>query len=202
MEKKQRLNGKHLKFFFILFLIVMIGLYFVYQTNFSKTDFRPYKPLIWQFLFDDDNQHNVTSNATQLTNIENLKFAKIHRNILSNRNEKRIVFYQIIGVGYGNRVYSMLSAFLVAVITDSALLINWPQIDSYIQSPLVDVFKRFNDLSFLDFNQKSPEICNIKTKTSNTWSSDKQFEFLQGTLQRFNSLFETAIRLIIRKSII
>lgn len=85
--------------------------------------------------------------------------------------------------GYGNRMYSMLSAFLIAVVTESALLIKWPPIDKYIDCPLVDTFRVFNDSSFLDYNQKVPNRCYVNTVTPNAWLYKKNLDVLRSNFR-------------------
>jgi len=132
-------------------------------------------------------QSNTTKTKTTLTNTSieprresaSTKFDNLQRRIVLKRNEYRVVFYKISEAGYGNRIYSMLSAFLAAVVIDGALLIDWPMIDQYIDCPLQNVFSKFKDLSFLDINQKNPQICHINARSANTWSYNKQLNFLQ-----------------------
>lgn len=56
--------------------------------------------------------------------------------------------------GYGNKMYSIISGFLLALITNSAIIITWPEIDNYIQEPLPlsflpDPTRTKNELSFM-----------------------------------------------------
>ena len=55
--------------------------------------------------------------------------------------------------GYGNKIYSLLSAFTLALHTNSALIVNWPNIHKYIQEPLYNCFltnaSLNNELSFM-----------------------------------------------------
>lgn len=103
-----------------------------------------------------------------------------HKSIINghhhhDNNTTKVVFLKVPrDVGYGNQVYIMLSAFLVALLTDSALLIDWKHIDKYVESPLESTFKRIDDSSSLDFAQKSPRICEIRVETANSWSPFKK----------------------------
>lgn len=123
-------------------------------------------------------------------------YRKLQRQIVSDQQintsssslPPSVVFYRSRHVGYGNRIYSMLSAFMSAVLTDSALVIKWPQIDSYIDCSLPHVFSPFYGQGLLDFNQKSPPICRIKTRTLNTWSYYKRIEIFESILYLNQSL--------------
>jgi hypothetical protein len=68
----------------------------------------------------------------------------------------------------------MLTAFLVALVTESALLIDWPLIENFIETPLSNAFVKFNNTGFFDFNQKNPEIYRIKSFSPNPWSPKKR----------------------------
>ena len=45
--------------------------------------------------------------------------------------------------GYANRLYSVISAILIAILTDSALIIQWKYIDIYIEEPFELAFTNF-----------------------------------------------------------
>ena len=176
MENNQRIGQS--KCLLILVIVTIVSCYYVLnQANITKTSFQPYKSIIFKFIFyeNSSNQSNFKLNQTTKKS-----FLKIHEKIVLNRTENNVVFYRVSGAGYGNRIYNMLSAFLAAIISDSAILIDWPSIDNYIECPLVNVFTKFTDSSFLDLNQKSPQICTITTLTKNTWSFNKHLDFLQG----------------------
>lgn len=91
--------------------------------------------------------------------------------------EPRVVFYEARNdIGYGNRMYPLLSAFMAAVLLDSALLINWPDLNKYYDSNLTNVFTNFTDKSFLDPNQKEPKICNIIARSPDSYIQVKRIE--------------------------
>ena len=172
MENNQRyVQSKCLRILLIITFFVVITFYI--KPTLQKNSFFPYKFKMHKYFTKSNKSKNVQT-------LKSRNFLKIHEKIVLNRTEKKVVFYRVVGIGYGNRIYSMLSAFLAAIISDSALLIDWPLIDNFIESPLVNVFKKYTDKSFLDFNQTTPQICTIITFTNNTWSFNKQFDFLQG----------------------
>lgn len=107
---------------------------------------------------------------------QSLNFDQIHNRIVSNKSSKiRVVFYSDPkNGGYGNKLYSLITAFLIALVTESALLIDWPEIGNYIKEPFTMSFHRFNDSTYLDFNQKHPSIYTINTKSVNSWNFNKR----------------------------
>jgi hypothetical protein len=67
-----------------------------------------------------------------------------------------------------------MTAFMVAIVTESALLIDWPEIKNYIKEPFKLSFHKFNDSSPLDFNVKHPGIYRINTESINSWNYEKR----------------------------
>ena len=176
------MNKKERNLFLILFFFQIFGCFLTFkmisnQMEMLQINLKYLKNLISSYILI--NNDNTTEKKIDL-NLKSNMFLNIHKNIVIKRIRQKVVFYKIQPVGYGNRIYSMLSAFLTAIISDSAFLIDWPFIDNYINCTLFNVFTKFNDKSFLDFNQKKSKICRIKTKSINTWSKNKQLGFLQG----------------------
>lgn len=123
---------------------------------------------------------NFNTKLNRINNLSSKSYVRLQEEIVTKRSEhQKVVFYNVYNVGYGNRIYSMISAFMVAVLTDSALLIKWPYIDTYIDCILPNTFKSFQDESFLDYNKNTHEICNVTTKTKNSWIYEKRLTFLQ-----------------------
>ena len=121
--------------------------------------------------------NNSQTDETFKTELSSESYLKLHEKIITGHGEPRVVFYEIRkDIGYGNRMYSMLSAFMAAVLLDSALLINWPHFDQYYDCNLTNVFTNFSDQSFLDPNQKKPEICKIYAYSALTWNPVKRIE--------------------------
>jgi hypothetical protein len=91
------------------------------------------------------------------------------------KSEKvNVVFWNVKPeAGYGNRIYSVLSAFLVAMLTNSFLLIHWKEIEKYVESPFNMTFANFTDNSDLDANKKEPPIFALNVNTANTWKANK-----------------------------
>lgn len=120
--------------------------------------------------------NNNILHLNESLSIENqLIYQEIHNKIINKNSQTRVVFYRESRVaGYGNNLYSLMTAFLVATITESALLIDWPQIKNYIKEPFKMSFHKFNDSSPLDFNQKQPRIYTINTSSINSWNYNKQ----------------------------
>lgn len=161
----------HRKYSYILLIILLIAAcicyYCLYKIGSTQSVIDSYKC-----------QEAKEANTDEF---ESMDFREIHHDIISNRREvRRVVFHWPRTCGYGNRMYSMFTSFLVAAITESALLINWPPISNYIDCPLDSVFKTYEGESFLNYDYETWKICNIATLTDNTWSFKKNLSILKG----------------------
>jgi hypothetical protein len=174
MTMMQTFFAKYRNKWIVFFLVLLFVLFYYRQNNLSLSQ----QPYIRMFIKILPNRNLFASkfelkNYTTLTNSS--KFIQIHEDIIKNRTRSKVVFYEIDkGVGYGNRLYSMLTAFLVALVTESALLINWPLIENYIETPLSNAFVKFNNTGFFDFNQKNPKIYQIISSSPNIWAPKKR----------------------------
>ena len=92
-------------------------------------------------------------------------YLKIHNNIINNKNasKNKITINFSPEGGYGNKLYSFISSLVIAILTDSALLVVWNfkggylDMNKYIDSPLNDMFTSeyndFKDICFLEPTQ-------------------------------------------------
>lgn len=149
---------------FIFFIIIgNINLcFFLFHTNFTKIllKFQP---------------SNIVAN--EFYN-EVLK-TKFNEELIKNRKIKNVVFLRANDSGYGNRIYAMISAFLIAIISDSILLLEWPSVENFIDYPHNGLLK-LNKNSYMDLYRNSTNICTINTITPNTWSYNKKLNIIQG----------------------
>jgi hypothetical protein len=105
------------------------------------------------------------------------KYVEIHENIINGISTPRVVFNGDIRPGYANRIYGLLTSFVVAILTDSALIIEWKNIDKFIEPPLLRTYDKFNSTSLLNSEYKPSEIYNLPASTANTWVIEKHFKF-------------------------
>lgn len=122
---------------------------------------------------------NIISPNTEPV-LDNSSFVRIHLSIVVNGTSTKVVFNKSPSTGYGNRVYSMLSAFLVAVVTESALVIDWPKIENFIDFALPHSFDKFKHTSFLNPYFEIDTIHKIKSSSSNVWAYNKSLKALKG----------------------
>jgi hypothetical protein len=81
------------------------------------------------------NNHSTFEYAEQAArNMDS--FRAIHNKILNGTLPLRAVFYCLWQNGYGNRLYAVISVFVLAVLSDRAFLVpDWHAIDRYIEEP-------------------------------------------------------------------
>lgn len=89
-------------------------------------------------------------------------YIKLHN---SNRKRKffKIVSCRDIRPGYANKIYNVLSALIIAILTDSSFYLIWPEIEQFVQPPLCDVFHQ----------PKLIKPIKISVITSNSWGFRK-----------------------------
>ena len=58
-----------------------------------------------------------------------------------------------VDAGYGNKMYSLLTGFTVAIVKKTALIVNWTDIDSFIEEPMHKCFQTdnntYNELNYI-----------------------------------------------------
>jgi hypothetical protein len=123
----------------IIYTLVILFLYFIHNSNTFLNNF-------WKPIFGYLDQNIAKQN----------EYKVLHESEISKKQEPRIVFNNNPDAyGYANRVYSVLSSLLIAILSDRALLIKWKYIDNYIEPPLYRVFDIFNETNELNINYKS-----------------------------------------------
>ncbi|CAF1044801.1 unnamed protein product, partial [Brachionus calyciflorus] len=91
---------------------------------------------------------------------------------------KKIIFNEPYKVGYANKLYAILTSLFIAIINDSALILDWPEIAQYINPPLIDVFTQFDDESHFNLNFKPKQNLILPEETENSWKYEKSLKDL------------------------
>ena len=159
------------KCFIILLVLVLLSV-FIGSINFANNfDFRPIQIIeSIKLSFYSEHERIVQKNQN--------KFIQNHNDIVTLK--KKPIKVSINGInhaGYANRLYSMLTSFVIAIITDSALIIRWNHISKYIKEP-------FN-LTFNDFSKQNNEL-NVdynsseffQPQTAFPWQKTKNMDIL------------------------
>lgn len=107
----------------------------------------------------------------------------IHREkILLSEMSPTKIFYRIAGGGYGNRMFSMISAFMVAKLTNSTFYIDWPVIHKYIEMKYVSSSSIDEARTMFEEYQKANQVCDMSIEPANTWMYNKTLNISQGNI--------------------
>lgn len=90
---------------------------------------------------------------------------------------RKIVFNGHTGAGYANKLYSMLSAFTIAILTDSAFICEWNRIYKYIKPNFFLMFYKFRKNNELNSNYDTKSIYVFNT-TNSSWSGQKSIRMI------------------------
>jgi hypothetical protein len=85
---------------------------------------------------------------------------------------RKLVFNGHTGAGYANKLYSMLSAFTIAILTDSAFICEWNDIEKYIKPTFFLMFHKFRQNNELNSNYESESVY-VFNATKSAWSGQK-----------------------------
>ncbi len=124
---------------------------------------------------------NLNENDKLLT-----EYKQIHENIINNKTKLKISFNESPAAGYANRLYSMLSSLVVALVTDSAIVIKWDRIDEFIEEPFEKMFDRF-DKQQNELNMRYKKENLVALHSSNQWIKHKDMNSLIKTKVPENS---------------
>ena len=89
-------------------------------------------------------------------NNDSLKeYRLIHEKIMNGTLPLKVSVNGHTYAGYANRLYSLLSSLVIALVTDSAFIVRWTKIDDHIKEPFFKTFYNFTDQQNefnIDFN--------------------------------------------------
>jgi hypothetical protein len=63
------------------------------------------------------------------------RFKRIHEEILTRKRDLKVSINGLANCGYANKLYSMLSSLVIALLTDSAFIVRWNHISLFIDEP-------------------------------------------------------------------
>ncbi len=80
------------------------------------------------------------------------RYRQIHESImLGHKTPIKVTINGYTNHGYGNKIYSLLSSLVLAILTDSAIVIRWQNINEFIEEPFYNSFRNF-DSEMSEFN--------------------------------------------------
>jgi len=88
------------------------------------------------------------------------------KNFMNNKNvTKKIIVIKNDG-GYGNQIFSIVTSFVIAILSERKLKIKWDEIRPYIEEPFEN--------TFINMNFIQPELFSMTN--SNSWNKVKNIE--------------------------
>lgn len=113
---------------------------------------------------------NNISNANRLH-----KYFDAHLISLSAKSDGRVLFNGYTHGGYGNKLYSFITSFLIALITNTPIIVRWNEIDEFISPPLNLFYKIDNKTkNYLNPEYQAQKICTFKPQQP--WALNKDVD--------------------------
>ncbi len=156
----------HASFKYILLILIFTTVFLYHELIIESTNLNYIQRFfIYNFSFLNENDKLMS------------EYKQIHENILNNKTKLKISFNESPSAGYANRLYSMLSSLVVALVSDSAIVIKWDRIDEFIEEPFVKMFDRFEkQQNEFNFRYKKENLLTLNT--INQWSKYKDMKSL------------------------
>lgn len=171
-------SKKQFFFKFEVFIIVSLALYMIYTNiyfNEKKHKRKRHKINVEKQIINEK-----IINLNQMVKSNNDKFIEFeinHLKIIRGDLPIQVVWNGYTEAGYANKLYSMLSSLILAILTDSAFFIRWKYIDKFIEEPFYLTFRKFNEKTLLNPEFKKTEIFYAKA-SPNVWKLHKDMENL------------------------
>ena len=113
-------------------------------------------------------------------------YKSIHKSIRQGSLPPKVIFSRSLYGGYGNKLNTLLTSLVMAILSDSALLIEWKHISQFVQEPLLSSFynaslnQTNNDFNY-NYNNDSINFFQLPEK--NAWKTNKNMtELIKTTL--------------------
>ena len=170
---------------YVLFILLTITLILYHEAMIEMANVNYIQNFFIKNIYSSPSLSTSTSTRLQI-NITNkidrllIDYKQIHENIMNNRTKLRISFNESPSAGYANRLYSMLSSFVIALVTDSAIVINWDRIHEFIQEPFENTFNKYQNQNN-EFNYKYNSGNILTLSSTNQWSKHKDMKSLINT---------------------
>jgi hypothetical protein len=112
-----------------------------------------------------------------------IEYYQIHERISKMNSSLRKIAFNELGLkgggeGYGNMLYSFLSTFCIAILTQSQLVVRWPKIETYVDLP-INIFMNINKSDGLNESEFKRSYRHIRPRES--WYLKKNINSLMTT---------------------
>lgn len=120
-------------------------------------------------------RYSNNNNAIKLSH-----YFHIHRKIsASNSTLKRVSINGLTPGGYGNKLYSFLSSLLVAILTESQIVLRWRHIDKYVDPP-INIFDNVSE-NIPGLIEAEMKAKTFRVRCSQCWRREKNVDSLMKT---------------------
>ena len=103
----------------------------------------------------------------------------IHQDIINGNRPLKVSVNGNTDAGYANKLYSMLSSLVIALITDSAFVIKWKEVIEHVNEPFNKTFSQIENTRFDIFNQTKNSF--IHPRGRSAWTVVKNMNKLVQT---------------------
>jgi hypothetical protein len=105
------------------------------------------------------------------------EFKLIHYHIMNGSLPLKLSINGYTKCGYANKLYSMLTSLVIALLTDSAFIIRWEHIDSFIKEPFYKSFYNFgHEKSYFNAEYFKKNI--YRPKALSAWALSRNMSVL------------------------
>jgi len=162
--------------------------YFIYREKFQSINYFRFISLnsVWDSFSLANNANLQRTNITKFDKLN--EFYQMQEGISKmNVSLRKISLNNCKPIGYANRLYSILSSFVIAILTNSQLVVKWKEIEPYVDLPI----RVFNENLTIDEGISKIKFRKLlfHAKPAQSWSRTKKIEALMKT-----SLSESAQR--------
>ena len=130
------------------------------------------------------NLYNTISNGNKDRLIE---YYELHKKTSQvNVSLRKISFNECMKIGYGNRLYSLLSSLVIGILTESQLVVRWNEIESYVDLPINIFFNNLTQNEGLEKEEFKKKF--YQANSTQSWWTMKKIEPLMKTNVPENAL--------------
>ena len=143
-------NINIIKKLFLIFIAIYIAFTLIYGLKKNKSPIEFLNKLEEESILDVNNKNKTDQVRNYLKikyhNEKLNKYTSIHNKLIKiNSSHTKISLNKSPNNGYANRIYSFLTSLVAAILTDSAILVEWnfgssDNIGKYIDTPFKNIF--------------------------------------------------------------
>ena len=165
-------NINIIKKLFLIFIAIYIAFTLIYGLKKNKSPIEFLNKLEEESILDVNNKNKTDQVRNYLKikyhNEKLNKYTSIHNKLIKiNSSHTKISLNKSPNNGYANRIYSFLTSLVAAILTDSAILVEWnfgssDNIGKYIDTPFKNIFctnQKYNELWKRFLEQKNSSSC-------------------------------------------